>query len=641
MIRLFGMECKRIARSILYWVLVLALLVVTLYQYDPSVESELRRTDDPASVFYTAPNGVYAEERSTVPDAAMEQAMMVGATKLLMYNYRDNSYQYYPFGYVKEKTMSAREQAVILQYLMELTGLSEQELAGTAGGATDGGTGDANVGDIPISGGGAFVLDPGKGSINENGQFVINPEDWQYVPNGEDSPDAPETPGGDAKDAKPEGDQPAKDETVPSEPPKAPSDEIKNTPAPMEDKGTPAPSQAVEPEPPKTTPEEAPPTPTEPPVTPPPSETPGYSGGSIGDIPISGGGAFVLEPGQGGFSENGQFVIDPEDWQYVEKTDPSAESTSENEGGYVVRLSVQQTVKSDAAPTQKPLRTGSSFEIQVSFARFREIMEKVSGMIGRNSYFSWTMLKLYYFGNDMEDAPITERQHREFYEDDQVTGAFARYYCDNLSISVLFLPAFVIVDLMLRDKRRKMQGLLYPRTISSARLICTRYAAAVFMTMLPILLLPVRSLVVLMRYCGSIGVQADVLAFLKYTLAWILPTVMLVMAISLVVTALLENYTAILLAGLIWLVGKPPIDKLEGGNYGLFDLIIRHNTLKGYGRMMENIQMLVLNRITISVIALALVALAVLLYSKKRKGGLTLGRRKSTHHHSFKLTAER
>ena len=474
MMRLFGMECKKIAKSILYWVLVLALLTVSLYQYDPSVESELRRTNDPASVFYTAADGNYAEERNTVPDTAMEHAMMIGATKLLMYNYRDNCYQYYPFGYVKEKTMSAKEQAVILQYLMELTGLNEQELAGTKDGAGD--TDDTNIGDVPITGG-AFVLEPGKGSTNENGQFVIRPDEWQYVP-------------------------------------------------------------------------------------------------------------------------------------------------------------------SDGASSETPSQSSGSFEIQVSFERFKEIMEEVNHMIGRNSYFSWTMLKLYYFGNDMEEAPITERQHREFYEGDRVTGAFARYYCDSISLRVLFLPAFVIVDLMLRDKRRKMQGLTYPRTISSAKLICTRYAAAVCMTMLPILILPVKSLVVLMRYCGSIGVQADALAFIKYTLAWILPTVLLIMAISLVVTALLENYTAILLAGLIWLVGNPTVDKLNGGNYGLFDLIIRHNTLKGYGRMMENIQMLALNRITISVIALALVGLAVLVYSKKRKGGLTFGRQKSAHHHKFKLTAE-
>lgn len=604
MMRLFGMECKKIAKSVLYWVLVLALLAVSLYQYDPSVESELRRTNDPASVFYTALDGDYAEERSSVPDEAMERTMMIGATKLLMYNYRDNCYQYYPFGYVKEKTMSAKEQAVILQYLMELTGLSEQVLNGTADG-----TDDTNIGDVPISGDGAFILEPGKGSTNENGQFVIEPDDWQYVPNDGTSPETPETSSGDRE----------------------------NTPAPAGDEATPAPSQDDGNEQPKTTPEENQPVESE--VVPPPSETPENSGGNIGDIPISGGGAFVLEPSQGSVNESGQFVINPEDWQYVEKTASSSGKSNENGSGYAVRLSNWKSTENDGTSSETPSQSSGSFEIQVSFERFKEIMEEVNRMIGRNSYFSWTMLKLYYFGNDMEEAPITERQHREFYESDQVTGAFARYYCDSISTVVLFLPAFVIVDLMLRDKRRKMQGLTYPRTISSAKLVCTRYAAAVCMTMLPILILPVKSLVVLMRYCGSIGIQADALAFVKYTLAWILPTVLLIMEISLLVTTLLENYTAILLAGLIWLIGKPSIDKLEGGNYGLFDLIIRHNTLKGYGRMMENIQMLALNRITISVIALALVGLAVLVYSKKRKGGLTFGRQKSAHHHRFKLTA--
>ncbi|WP_322174966.1 hypothetical protein [Acutalibacter caecimuris] len=471
MMRLFGMECKKIAGSILYWVLVLALMAVSIFQYEPSVESELRRVNDPSSVFYTADS--YAPERGA-PDEAMEQNMMTEATKLLMYNYRDNSYLYYPFGYVKEKTMSTEEQAAILQYLMELTGLSEQAINGTADETADETDSTSDTGDIPISGGGAFVFKPGEGSMNENGQFVIGADEGQYVP---------------------------------------------------------------------------------------------------GD---------------------------------------------------------------EAVPTQ----SGNGFEIQVSFERFKEIMEKVNKMIGPGSYFSWPMLKLYYFGNDMEEAPISERQHKEFYEGDKVTGAFARYYCDSISISVLFLPAFVIVDLMLRDKRRNMRGLIYPRTISSAKLICTRYAAAVCITMLPILILPVKSLVVLMRYCGSIGVQGDVLAFVKYTLAWILPTVMLVMAVSLLVTVLLENYVGILVSGTIWLVGNPTIDKLEGGNYGLCDLIIRHNTLRGYGRVMENIQMLALNRITISVIALALVGLAVLVYSRKRKGGLTLGGKKSTHNHRFKFTAE-
>lgn len=504
---LFGMECKKIAGSILYWVLVLALLAVVFFQYGPAVESELRRTGDPDSVFYIASDGSYAKERNGSSDESVKHAMMVGAANRLISSYRSNRYEYYPFGYVKEKTLSAAEQAAVLKYLTELTGLSEQ----TLNGKTDR-TDDARIGDLPISGGGAFILDPGKGSTNENGQFVAEPEDWQFVSKSEDQ----------------------------------------------------------------------------------------------------------------------QLVSKSEDQQLAAQT----------EGQQLAEETGNQQFAAQTEGQQLAEETEDSFEIRVSYERFQEIMEEVNKLIGRNSYFSRTMLTLYYFGSDMEDAPITERQHLEFYEGDRVTGAFARYYCDSISLVMLFLPAFAIIDLMLRDKRRKMQGLTYPRTISSVRAVCTRYAAAVCMAMLPVLVLPLKSLYTLMRFCSSIGVQADALAFVKYSFAWILPTVLLVMAVSLFVTALLENYAAILLAGLIWLAGRPSVDKLAGGNYGLFDLIIRHNTLKGYGRMMEHMQMLVLNRIIISVAALALVGLSVLVYGRKRKGGLAFGRQKSAYNHRFKLSPE-
>ena len=221
-------------------------------------------------------------------------------------------------------------------------------------------------------------------------------------------------------------------------------------------------------------------------------------------------------------------------------------------------------------------------------------MDLVNHLIGRNSYFSWTMLSMYYGPNDMQDNPITEQQHREFYEKDHVTDAFARYFCDRISLIVLCLPAFVIIDLLLKDKRCRMDTLIYPRTESSAEIMITRFAAVSCMIMLPILILPVKSLLTFVLYCHNIGIHADIFAFAAYIFAWIFPTVLLVLSIALFVTVLTENYSAFLPAGLIWLFCRPSVDKLAGGNYGLFDLIIRHNTLEGYGRMMENIRLWVL-----------------------------------------------
>ena len=448
MMSLFMMECKKTARGVSYWIFVLALFFVSIRRSDAAVESELHQKDDPSSVFYTAPDDIYAGDSEKLSDREMQENMMAGATARLLDSYRNNTYEYYPFGYVKTKTMSGEEQRRILSFLVELTGMSEEAINGAAG--KDG------TEDFRISGGVAFVFEPGEGGMNESGQYVIEPGNWKYTEDNADITGASENP-------------------------------------------------------------------------------------------------------KNGFEE-------------------------------------------------------------VAFDRFREIMGAVDGMIGRNSYFSQKMLELYYCGNDMDESPVTEQQHREFYEGDHVTGAFARYYCDSISLVVLGLPALVVIELMMKDKNRKMQALVYPRAVLGIRLVCIRFAASVCVVMLPVLILPIKSLVKLVRFCMEAGVQPDVFAFTKYALLWILPTVLLVMAVGMFLTILTENYSGILVSGLLWLAGRPSIGKIAGGNYDLFDLIIRHNTLRGHGRMMESFRMLVLNRAVISGMALLLVALSVVVYEERRKG---------------------
>ena len=168
---LFMMECKKTARGVLYWLYVLALFIVSIRRFDAVVEGELRGKDDPSSVFYTAPDGIYAGDSERLSEVEMQENMMAGAAARLLDSYRRNTYEYYPFGYVKTKTLSGEEQRMILSYLEELTGMSEE--------AINGETGEDSAEDFQISGGGAFVFEPGQGSMNENGQFVIEPGDWK------------------------------------------------------------------------------------------------------------------------------------------------------------------------------------------------------------------------------------------------------------------------------------------------------------------------------------------------------------------------------------------------------------------------------------------------------------------------------
>lgn len=444
--RLFWMECKKVLKSVSFWLYVLVLIFICVKDYDETVKSEMGSKDDKTSVFYISANGVYDGDKDVISKEEEQKNMMSGATERLLSCYRENHYEYYPFGYVKEKKLSEEEQSKILSYLMELTGLPKESVKGMAE--------NKDGEDISISGNGAYILEPGKGKENSAGQFVAEPDDWRYVEN------------------------------------------------------------------------------------------------------------------------------------------------------------------------------KASYDIQVSFARFREIMDDVSNMIGKDSYFSWSMLTLYYYGNDMQDTPVTKQQHQEFYEKDHVTGAFARYYCDSISLVILFVPAFVIMELMLKDKRHKMREFIHSHKVASGKIVCFRYVATLCMVMLPVLVLPLKSLITLASYCDRLGVKADLFAFMKYTFAWILPTVMLVMAISLLVTTLTENYCAVLVSGFIWLIGRPSVGKIIGGNYDFFDLIIRHNTLKGYGRMLENIGMLIINRVVISIIAIILIIISTVIFDIKRKGANIFGGQK-------------
>ena len=54
--------------SVLYWLYIAALVVIVIQNYEATVESELRQTDNLASVFYIAENGAYADNTDKLSD---------------------------------------------------------------------------------------------------------------------------------------------------------------------------------------------------------------------------------------------------------------------------------------------------------------------------------------------------------------------------------------------------------------------------------------------------------------------------------------------------------------------------------------------------------------------------------------------
>lgn len=284
-------------------------------------------------------------------------------------------------------------------------------------------------------------------------------------------------------------------------------------------------------------------------------------------------------------------------------------------------LSAQQgggfsvTAPSDAQESDKPAH--AALKDSVDYPFFKDCMERADRLIGGGS--DYAPENLVRFGM----VPLTYEEASAQYDlmkqTDRFTGAYARLFSDYLLVGVLsILPVFLSVALCLRDKRARMNGLLYTRRVSSARLVFTRYAAVVTAVMLPTMLLAYLSNAsVWGLYPGE---ALDYLAPLKYTLGWLLPSVMISSAVGMFFTVLTDTPIAVAIQGIWWFVDiNLGISEMHGG-YSLFRLSPRHNSLRYTQNFIDGFGSLAANRILFAALALALVAATVVVYEQKRRG---------------------
>lgn len=263
-------------------------------------------------------------------------------------------------------------------------------------------------------------------------------------------------------------------------------------------------------------------------------------------------------------------------------------------------------------------RTGEEISVKtgISFAAFKEQMGKAASLIGPGSRY--TEESLHYTETEM-----TYEQAKAEYEAvcsaDHVTGAYARLFCDYAGLILGILPAFFGAARVLRDKRSRATQVLYTKAASSVKVIAARYLAIVTVLFVPVLLLSCVALSQGIYVASAIQVTPDYLAFVKYSLAWLLPTVLFVTAMSYAIAEATESILTVLLCLAIW------FSAIFMGNstltYAGWNMMPRFNLL-GSTRVFESIlPQLVKNRILYSGAAILLVICITVLFAWKRKGG--------------------
>lgn len=253
----------------------------------------------------------------------------------------------------------------------------------------------------------------------------------------------------------------------------------------------------------------------------------------------------------------------------------------------------------------------------LTYERFTEIMGKVDKTLGGGSDFRPDDL-VFHFSLVQMTKEEAEQEYDAFISEDRVTVALARLFCDYSGIDLAILPVFAAAALTAADRRRRMNDLVYSRSISSARLVFTRYSALVVTMLVPVLLTMVAAFIQALRNydAGSM----DMGALFTIPLFWLLPNNMEATAVGMLLTEVFSAGTAILVQFVCWFLSVLTGSAMLSGRIRKFTLVCRHNSLFDREAFMLCRDDFIFNRIFYMILSLVMVILAVIVYELKRGG---------------------
>lgn len=258
------------------------------------------------------------------------------------------------------------------------------------------------------------------------------------------------------------------------------------------------------------------------------------------------------------------------------------------------------------------------FISQVTYARFKELMQEMENIIGEEGSKYSAEMMITYFGMSEMTYEEAYTEYNNTVEKDKVTGGFARLFCDYMGLALGLYPIFIVVIMWLKDRISNEAELIYSRKVSTLKLVLSRYFASITMVLIPVILLSFESLIPLMSFGADKGIPIDGLAYIKYILWWLLPTVMIVSATGMFFTLLTDSPIAIVLQFLWWTVDKGMTGL--SGDTSIATLMIRHNTLRGYEIIQEGFETICMNRLLLVGLSIMFVILSVCVLGQKRKG---------------------
>ncbi len=259
----------------------------------------------------------------------------------------------------------------------------------------------------------------------------------------------------------------------------------------------------------------------------------------------------------------------------------------------------------------------------LSYEEFCDAFNRIDKILGGGSDYNDKSLHRHAkVDKTYEDAL---EDYRYIIEKDYVSGAYARLFADYMGIVLAILPVFLAVTRGLKDRRAKVEQVIYSKGCSSAVIIICRYAAIIVMTLLPVIILSINPLLQSIYVAANNGITADYFAFLKVIMVWLLPTILFVVSMGFLLTEITNGPLAILMQGLLWIVNVFAASSTLVGYVG-WNLVPRFNTVGSYIIYETIFDDLVRNRTIYTIVALIMLIGSIIIYDMKRKGRIHIDR---------------
>ncbi len=233
----------------------------------------------------------------------------------------------------------------------------------------------------------------------------------------------------------------------------------------------------------------------------------------------------------------------------------------------------------------------------LSYGEFKKEMAELRKVIGGHSDDYTNFAK---YGS----VPITYEEALSRYETfiykDGISGAYARLFCDAMGVAAGILPALIAWELFRRGLRSKKR---------EDKEIWIRFFSITAMSLLPILILAVVATFELSSGVRPLGLSIDYLAFIGYSLLWLLPTTAFSAAVGSFFTVVTKRSVGIFVQLVIWYwsVSLWTSNGFEPVKYGA-NMFLRHGVIGEYDTYAASLGGILINRVAYLLAALALIA---------------------------------